>query len=62
MVRSSGSHTVQYGTPLGRASKAKAARGRLCDVPGCTTVLSIYNDATSCWPHLKDVPRPPLHR
>ena len=25
--------------------------GRICDAPGCTTKLSIYNLASRCWQH-----------
>ena len=24
-------------------------RGRVCEEPGCTTVLSVYNPAPACW-------------
>ena len=25
--------------------------GRICDTPGCTTKLSIYNIGSKCWQH-----------
>jgi hypothetical protein len=26
-------------------------KGRICDLPGCGTTLSVYNPATRCWQH-----------
>lgn len=26
-------------------------RGRICEAPGCTTRLSVYNAKTRCWQH-----------
>jgi hypothetical protein len=44
-----------YGPPIrdqqSRASKASAIR--MCDEPGCSTVLSRYNDDSSCWLHAR---------
>jgi hypothetical protein len=53
---------VEFGTPERGKSKAKAARGRLCAYTGCTTVLSIYNPSSTCWPHTQAPLRHPLHR
>jgi len=30
---------------------ARFDEGRTCDVHGCRTVLSVYNDGTRCWSH-----------
>jgi hypothetical protein len=36
-------------------------RGRVCEAPGCDTVLSTYNPAVRCSLHAADaVPRPSL--
>jgi hypothetical protein len=48
----SNSNSVQYGVP--RANKQALQReraGRRCEVPTCETVLSTYNDSTTCWLH-----------
>ncbi len=43
---------VFFGPPeRGKDAGSRAPTGRRCEVPGCTTVLSIYNDATTCWLH-----------
>ncbi len=42
------------GTRPGRVpspSKARAADGRVCSAPGCTTKLSKYNAGDRCWQH-----------
>jgi len=31
--------------------KGRAERGRVCEHPGCETVLSTYNSGTTCWMH-----------
>jgi hypothetical protein len=50
-----------YGTPgNGKAAKDRAAKGRTCDHPGCNTVLSTYNAATTCWMHTVPGRRTPL--
>ncbi len=28
-----------------------ANRARVCEEPGCETVLSVYNSRTRCWQH-----------
>jgi hypothetical protein len=60
MNRSSSS-SVQYGAP--QASKQATRReraGRLCEFPGCETVLSTYNSSATCWLHTAATPRHPL--
>jgi len=38
--------------PSGKTRSPKvSARGRICEVPGCTTMLSIYNEAPVCSLH-----------
>jgi hypothetical protein len=32
----------------------------MCLEPGCTTVISIYNEADRCWLHAEAPRRPPL--
>lgn len=49
-----GGHTrTAFGTPIHDLASAasKTATTRLCDAPGCSTVLSRYNDDSSCWVH-----------
>lgn len=42
---------------LPRANK-KAAAGRTCEHPECTTELSVYNKRDKCWAHAEmKVPR-----
>jgi hypothetical protein len=49
MARASG---TQFGTPdKGKGPKAMSVSGRLCDHPGCSTVLSAYNVSSTCWTH-----------
>jgi hypothetical protein len=40
-----------------RGSVTSYGTGRRCEIPGCTTVLSRYNDAARCWSHANDGPR-----
>jgi hypothetical protein len=43
---------VRYGTPAtGKSALSRAQAGRRCEFPGCETVLSTYNAATTCWLH-----------
>jgi hypothetical protein len=44
--------TVQYGTPnVQKRAVSEARVGRRCSERGCVTVLSVYNEATTCWLH-----------
>ncbi len=46
------SATVRYGTPnTGKGAASRSKAGRRCAEPGCETVLSTYNSATTCWLH-----------
>jgi hypothetical protein len=43
---------VQLGPPVrGRETASRPVRGRVCERPGCQTVLSTYNPAILCWMH-----------
>lgn len=42
---------VQFGLPTKGKSLKVSARGRVCQSDGCTTVLSIYNQAPDCSVH-----------
>jgi hypothetical protein len=62
MVRSGGRDT-QFGVPdRGKGAESRAASGRVCDEPGCDTVLSTYNKAPTCWRHATLAVRHPLYR
>jgi hypothetical protein len=50
---------AQYGTP-GKGARRRAASGRRCDAPGCTTILSAYNASTTCYLHARPATRTPL--
>ena len=56
------SRGIEYGSPLAGKSTARGTRGRPCEHPGCTTVLSTYNSATTCWLHSQPATRRPLDR
>jgi hypothetical protein len=56
------SRGVEYGVPLPGKAQARSSRGRPCEYPGCTTVLSTYNSATTCWLHSQPSRRRPLDR
>jgi hypothetical protein len=51
---------TEYGPATKGARARVAAKGRVCDVPGCTTILSIYNGLLMCSPHEVPRRRPPL--
>ena len=51
---------VEYGSPLAGKGVLQNTRNRLCEHPGCTTVLSTYNSATTCWLHAQPQLRRPL--
>jgi hypothetical protein len=49
---------VRYGTPTtGKGAASRSRAGRLCEFPGCETILSTYNSATTCWLHSSPTPR-----
>jgi hypothetical protein len=41
----------------GLRPSATAVGGRICEAPGCGTVLSIYNPNRTCWRHCLAPPR-----
>ncbi|MBI4261074.1 MAG: hypothetical protein HY658_10965 [Actinobacteria bacterium] len=45
-------HGIEYGTPhTGKGAVRRGTTGRACAHPGCTTILSTYNEASTCWMH-----------
>jgi hypothetical protein len=53
---------VQFGPPArGKGPDARASVGRMCDSPGCSTVLSTYNSSSTCWLHTGPSTRHPLY-
>ena len=43
---------TKFGSPKrGKKPGSRPAPGRLCQRPGCTTVLSTYNSSATCWYH-----------
>ena len=52
---------TQFGSQ-GTSGPRTAAKGRVCEVAGCTTLLSIYNDRAMCAAHESPRVRPPLYR
>jgi hypothetical protein len=43
---------VQLGLPArGKDASSRPSRGRICERPGCQTVLSTYNSAILCFMH-----------
>ncbi|HYH27742.1 MAG TPA: hypothetical protein VEA19_03075 [Actinomycetota bacterium] len=54
--------TTALGTPTSRSSSKKAAAGRLCSAPDCSTILSTYNSSEACWVHATPTFRQPLAR
>jgi hypothetical protein len=58
-VARAGDKGTQFGPPVrGKEASSRAARGRVCDEPGCDTVLSTYNSASMCWMHERPPFRP----
>lgn len=55
------SSTTTYGSPAkGKAAGDRAASGRACEHPGCSTLLSTYNASTTCWLHTGPTLKHPL--
>jgi hypothetical protein len=60
-VSTKSSGAARFGPPdRGKGTLSRAAAGRLCDEPGCATVLSTYNAATTCFLHSAPTTRHPL--
>lgn len=63
MARATGKDGVVYGSPTtGRRAVTRSQGGRLCEEPGCTTILSTYNSSLTCWLHTGAATRHPLAR
>ncbi len=57
------SNGVVFGAPeRGKGPPKAARRGRRCDEPGCSTVLSTYNPSVRCYLHTSPTMAPPLQR
>ncbi len=52
---------TQFGVPE-KSKKVRAAKGRTCDRPECDTILSTYNDSSTCWIHERLKTRLPRER
>jgi len=49
---------MMLGTPgTGKSATPRAARGRPCADPSCSTILSTYNNSTTCWLHSQPITR-----
>jgi hypothetical protein len=60
-VPTKSSTTAWFGPPdRGKGALSRAKAGRLCDYPGCATVLSTYNSAATCFLHSAPTLRHPL--
>jgi hypothetical protein len=47
------SQGVAYGSPqIGKGAPVRSGAGRHCEHEGCTTILSTYNTAMTCWTHM----------
>jgi hypothetical protein len=54
---------VEFGRPQrGRDATSREARGRQCEAPGCSTVLSTYNRSRTCYLHTMPEYRHALQR
>ena len=54
---------VELGSPQrGKEASSRPIRGRVCDEPGCDTVLSTYNPSAQCWTHAESTRAHPLSR
>ena len=49
-VRGDAVRGVLAGNGFGKALR-RFRPDRICEEPGCGTILSIYNDAARCWQH-----------
>jgi hypothetical protein len=53
MSSHSGGSRVQFGPADKHKGIARSPRGRTCESPGCTTLLSTYNVSNRCWVHAR---------
>jgi hypothetical protein len=57
-----GDSRTHFGPPArGKGAASRAAIGRTCAEPTCSTVLSVYNSASTCWMHTGPATRHPLY-
>jgi hypothetical protein len=57
-----GDSRTQFGPPVrGKGAATRAEAGRTCAEPTCSTVLSVYNAAPTCWMHTGAATRHPLY-
>ena len=55
--------SVKFGPPeRGKGADSRAARGRICGLMGCSTILSTYNTSGTCWLHTQNGFRHPVAR
>jgi hypothetical protein len=55
-------HGIEYGSASPGKAQRRSAKGRACEHPGCTTVLSVYNESPTCWLHSAPSVRRPVPR
>ena len=54
---------VEFGPPQrGRDATSREARGRRCEAPDCSTILSTYNRSRTCYLHTMPEHKHALHR
>jgi hypothetical protein len=62
MTGRNGRNTTILGPPeKGKGADSRPSTGRVCNQEGCSTILSTYNSATSCWLHAEPAFRHPLY-
>jgi hypothetical protein len=60
---SSVANDTRFGTPgAGKKALQRPAKGRPCQEPDCTTLLSTYNASDHCFLHATPAYRHPLYR
>jgi hypothetical protein len=43
---------ILLGVPdRGKGASSRPGAGRICDFPGCATVLTTFNASSTCWLH-----------
>jgi hypothetical protein len=54
---------ISFGSPqTGKGVPVRSVAGRSCSHDGCSTILSTYNSATTCWAHRPHTTSRPLDR
>ena len=51
-----------FGGPVKSKKQVRAAKGRTCERPECNTILSTYNDSSTCSIHERVTWLPPERR